>query len=78
MMRNEIKQHISKKCYEGCHFKKENMELYELDLPNGVVNDIIEYNCDEEECNYCSLWRCNKNIIYNLCELNRRHKRSVE
>ena len=54
------------------------MELYKLNLPNGVVNNIIKYNYDEEECNYCCIWRCNQEIFHRLCEINRRHKRNVE
>ena len=27
-----------------CHFKKENMELYKLNLPNETVNNIINYS----------------------------------
>ena len=62
--RETINNYINKKCFECCHFKKENMELYKLDLPNGVVNNIIKNNYDEEECNYCCIWRCNKDMFY--------------
>ena len=54
MMRNEINKYINKKCYDCCHFKKENMELYKLNLPNDIVNNIIKYNYDEE-CKYCCI-----------------------
>ena len=36
-----------KKCYDCCHFKKENMELYKLNLPSGIVNNIIDYSLDK-------------------------------
>ena len=36
MLRNEINNYINKKCYDCCHFKKENMELYKLNLPNDI------------------------------------------
>ena len=32
---------MNKKCDGCCHFKKETMELYKLNLPNGIVNNII-------------------------------------
>ena len=76
--RETINNYINKKCFECCHFKKENMELYKLDLPNGVVNNIIKNNYDEEECNYCCIWRCNKDMFYCWCQINIRHKRNVE
>ena len=78
VMKNEINNYINKTCYEYCHFKKQNMELYKLNLPNGVVNNIIEYNCDDEECIYCFCWRFDKKVIYHLYEINIRHKRNVE
>ena len=31
---DEINNYINTKCYDCCHFKKENMELYKLNLPN--------------------------------------------
>ena len=78
MMRSEINNYINNKCYDCCHFKKENMELYKLNLPNGAVNNIIEYNCDEEECNYCYNWKCYQAIFNNTCKQNIRNKRNVE
>ena len=42
MVETEINNYINKKCYDCCHFKKENMELYKLNLPNGIVNNIID------------------------------------
>ena len=59
VMKNEINNYINKKCYDCCHFKKENMELYKLNLPNDIVNNIIRYNYDEE-CYHCYIWECNK------------------
>ena len=78
MMRSEINNYINKKCYDCCHFKKENMELYKLNLPNEIVNNIIKYNYDEEECDYCCIWKCNKEMFNCLCKKNIRHKRNVE
>ena len=77
MMRCEIDNCINKKCYDCCHVKKENMELYKSNLPNEVVNNIIKYNYDEE-CNYCCIWRCNKELFHCLCQINIRKKRNVE
>ena len=37
----EINKYITQKCYDCCHFKKENMELYKLYLPNGIVNILL-------------------------------------
>jgi GTPase len=54
------------------------MELYKLNLPNGIVNNIIEYNCDDDECDYCSIWRYVQDIIKSLCRINIMHKRNVE
>ena len=54
------------------------MELYKLNLPNGVVNNIIEQNYDEEECDYCCIWKCNKEMFNCLCKKNIRKKRNVE
>ena len=49
-----INNYIDKKCYDCCHFKKENMELYKLSLPNEIVNNIINYSMDEkDECENC-------------------------
>lgn len=77
MIRNEINNYINKKCSDCCHFKKENMELYKLNLPNEIVNNIIKFNYDDD-CNYCKVWRCNQNIFYSLCMINIRLKRNVE
>ena len=45
----EINNYINKKCYDCCHFTKENMELYKLNLPNEIVNNIINYSMDGEK-----------------------------
>ena len=45
---DKINNYINKTCYDCCHFKKENMELYKLNLPNEIVNDTINYSMDEK------------------------------
>ena len=51
------------------------MELYKLNLPNGTVNNIIDYSMDEEDkCKICTNWRYNKELI--KCHLN--HKRILK
>ena len=78
-METEINNYINKKCYECCHFKKENMELYKLNLPNGIVNNIIDYSMDEEDiCENCKTWRDNQELIRCHLNLKRRHNRNVE
>ena len=75
----EINKYINKKCYDCCHFKKENMELYKLNLPNGIINNIIGYSMDEEDiCENCKTWRDNQAIIKCLLRLKGRHNRNVE
>ena len=79
MMETEINNYINKKCYDCCHFKKENMELYKLNLPNGIVNNIIDYSMDEEDiCENCKTWRDNQELIRCHLNLKRRHNRNVE
>ena len=40
------------------------MELYKLNLPNGIVNNIIDCSMDEEDiCENCKTWRDNQAII---------------
>ena len=41
MVETKINNYINKKCYNCCHFKKENMELYKLNLPNKILNNIF-------------------------------------
>ena len=76
---DESNSYINKKCYDCCQFKKENMELYKLNVPSGTDNDIIVYALDEEnECENCKTWRDNQAIINCLLRIKRRHNRNVE
>ena len=60
----EINKYINEKCYDCCHFKQENMELYNLNLPNGIIHNIIDYALGEEDvCENCITWRDNQAII---------------
>ena len=67
MAETEINNYINKKCYNCCHFKKENMELYKLNLPNGIVNNIIDYSLGKENiCRTCKngdITKTQSNII---------------
>ena len=75
----EINKYINKICYDCCHFKKENMELYKLSFPNGIVNNTISYSMDEEdECENCINWRDNQSIINCVLRIKRRNNRNVE
>ena len=79
MVETEINNYINKKRYDCCHFKKENMELYKLNLPNGIVNNVIDYSMDEEDkCENCKTWRDNQELIRCHLNLKRRHNRNVE
>ena len=79
MVETEINNYINKKCYDCCHFKKENMEIYKLNLPNGIANNIIDYSTDEEDiCENCKNWRDNQAIINCVLRIQRRHNRNVE
>ena len=50
----KINNYINKHCYDWCHFKKENMELYKFNVPNEIVNNSINYSMDEEDiCENC-------------------------
>ena len=76
---DKINNYINKKCYDCCHFKKENMELYKLNLPNKILNNIINYSMDEEdECKICQEWRDNQVLIKCLLRIKGRHNRNVE
>ena len=76
MVETEINNYINKKCYDCCHL---NMELYRLSLPNGIVNNTIDYSMDEEdECKICQEWRDNQELIRCHLNLKRRHNRNVE
>ena len=79
MVETEINNYINKKCYDCCHFKKENMELYKLNLPNGIVNNIIDYSLDEENiCRTCRRWRRYQNIIEKCLAFKNIDERNVE
>ena len=47
--RKETAKYLEDKCSkcDECKFKKENMELYKLNLPNDVVKNICKMNYDE-------------------------------
>ena len=74
MKEQEVNNYINKKCYDCCHFKKEHMELYKMNLPNGIVNNIIDYAVDEQNCKICKNWRFYQELI--KCHLN--HKRFLK
>ena len=79
MKEQEVNNYINKKCYDCCHFKKEHMELYKMNLPNGIVNNIIDYALGEEdECKICQEWRDNQFLIKCLLRIKGRHNRNVE
>ena len=46
---DETNNYINKKCFGCCHFKKENIELYKLNLLNGVINSMIYYSLGKED-----------------------------
>ena len=55
------------------------MELYKLNLPNEIVNNIINYSMDEKvECENCQEWRDNQCLIKCLLRIKGRHNRNVE
>ena len=75
----EINKYINKKCYDCCHFKKENMELYKLNLPNGIINNIIDYALGEEDlCKICRNWRFYQELIKCTLSIKRFNERNVE
>ena len=79
MMDTEINNYINKKCYDCCHFKKENMELYKLNLPNGIVNSIIDYSLGKESlCKICRNWRYYQEAIECNLDIKRFNERNVE
>ena len=50
-----------------------------MNLPNGIVNNIIDYALGEEdECKICQEWRDNQELIRCHLNLKRRHNRNVE
>ena len=55
------------------------MELYKLNLPNEIVNNIINYSMDEEYlCKICRNWRYYQELIKCLLGIKRIHNRNVE
>ena len=51
------------------------MELYKLNLPNGIMNNIIDYALGKEDlCKICRNWRYNQELI--KCHLH--HKRFLK
>ena len=79
MVETEINNYINKKCYNCCHFKKENMELYKLNLPNGIVNNIIDYSLGKENlCKICRNWRYYQEAIECNLDIKRFNERNVE
>ena len=79
MVETEINNYINKKCYDCCHFKKENMGLYKLNLPNGIVNNIIDYSLGKENlCKICRNWRYYQELIKCNFDIKRFNERNVE
>ena len=78
-MEAEINSYINKKCYDCCHFKKENTELYKSNLPNGIANNITDYSLGKENiCRTCGKWRYYQEAIeYNL-DIKRLNERNAE
>ena len=75
----EINKYINKKCYDCCHFKKENLEMYKLNLPNGIINNIIDYALGKEDlCNICRNWRFYQELIKCTLSIKRLNERNVE
>ena len=55
------------------------MELYKLNLPNEIVNNINNYSMDEEDiCENCKTWRDNQAIVNCVLRKKRRRNRNVE
>ena len=55
------------------------MELYKLNLPNEIVNNIINSSMDEkDECENCQEWRDNQFLIKCLLGIKRINNRNVE
>ena len=65
---NEIEKYVSYKCSvcESCKWNSKNMELYKLNLPNGVINIVREMAY--EPCKHCKSAReikCRNERIFN-------------
>ena len=55
------------------------MELYKLNLPNGIINNIIDYALGKEDlCNICRNWRCYQELIKCTLSIKRFNERNVE
>ena len=55
------------------------MELYKLNLPNEIVNNIINYSMDEkDQCENCRNWRYYQELIKCLMGIKRIKNRNVE
>ena len=55
------------------------MELYKLNLPNGIVNNIINYALGKEDlCKICINWRFHQQIIENHLDIKMFNERNVE
>ena len=77
--KNTINKHIDNECYKCCGLKKQYIELYKLDLPANVVNNIVEYHFDkDDECKKCQKWRYYQHQIDCLLNIKRVHNRDVE
>ena len=59
---------------------KKNIELYKLNLPNEIVNNIINYLIDGEEdiCKNCRNWKYYQELIKYLIRIKRINNRNVE
>ena len=55
------------------------MELYKLNLPNGIVNNIIDYSLGKENlCKICRNWRYYQEAIECNLDIKRFNERNVE
>ena len=77
--KNIINNLINNECYKCCGLKKQHVELYKLNLPANVVNDIVEYHYDrDDECKKCQRWRYHQHQIDCCLNIKRVFKRDVE
>ena len=59
--------------------KKDNMQLYKLNLPNGTINNIIYYALGKEDlCKICRNWRFHKQILEHHLDIKMFNERNVE
>ena len=55
------------------------MEMYKLNLPNGIINNIIDYALGKEDlCNICRNWRFYQELIKCTLSIKRLNERNVE